>query len=100
MIERAGGVNAGDPGKAHPLWRQMDIEGVIAAKPDVVFCEAPAAEADAAKDYWLSVPGLPAAETGRVYMVTDRRWSVPSSYSSKVARELATMIHPNLAPGE
>jgi len=100
MIELAGGVNAGDPGKPHPLWRQIDIEGVVASAPDVVFCEVSAAEAQAAKDYWLSVPGLPAARTGRVHVVSDPRWSVPSSYSAKVARQMARIIHPSPAQGE
>lgn len=97
MIELAGGVNAGDPGQPHRLWRSADIEEIMAARPDVVICEAQDDQQDRARDYWLRVPGLPAAEAGRVHVVTDRRWTIPSTYSPVLAGRLAAMLHPEPA---
>ena len=93
MITLAGGVNAADPGRPHQPWRTMDIEGVMAAAPDVLICRAKPLRRQATRNYWLSVPNLPAAGNKKVFVVTDRRWTIPSTRSAGFAEKLAEMIH-------
>ena len=99
MISRAGGVNAGDPASKHPRWRNMDIEEIIAARPEVIVCQVPPGREHDARNYWLNVPDLPAAKAGRIHIVTDRRWTIPSTRSAKFARQLVGMIHPDTVKG-
>jgi iron complex transport system substrate-binding protein len=99
MIELAGGVNAGDPGRPHQRWRGADIEEIMAARPDVLVCQAAPGREDQTREYWLRVPGLPAAETARVHVVTDPRWTIPSTYSAVLAEQLLEMVHPGPAGG-
>lgn len=99
MITLAGGANAGVPGGKHPRWRNMDIEEIIAARPEVIICQVlPGREKDA-RNYWSNVPNLPAAKTGRIHIVTDRRWTIPSIRSAEFAGQLVGMIHPDAVKG-
>lgn len=99
MIHLAGGQNAGAPPVPHLRWRAMDIESIQLAAPDVLICQADAATEQAAMEYFRSVPDLPAAGTGRIFVVTDRRWTIPSTYSAVLLSQLADMIHPEI-PGK
>lgn len=98
MIELAGGINAGDPGRPHKRWRNPALEEISVAAPDVIVCQADSGQDSEARRYWLSRTELPAAKTRRIHVVTDRRWTIPSTYSVTLAGELAEMIHP-AAPG-
>jgi len=95
MITLAGGLNAARTDKPHPPWRSMDIEGIILGAPEVLICRVKAAQRQAARNYWLAVPNLPAAGSGNIFIVTDRRWTIPSGHSVIIAEKLARMIHPN-----
>jgi len=91
MIVLAGGVNAA----AERLsgWRNVDIEQIIAARPDVLICLTDEASRDEATEFWHRLEDLPAAKAGRVYVVTDRNWTIPSTRSALYAQQLARMIH-------
>ena len=94
MIELAGGVNAGADIPGEIVWRMTDIEAIVAASPDVVICQVTAAaEADDARQYWLQWQELPAARSGRVFVVTDPDWTIPSTRLAELTGELADMIH-------
>ncbi len=99
MISLAGGANAGVPGGKHPRWRNMDIEEIIGARPEVIICQVRPGRENDARDYWSKVPNLPAAKTGRIHIVTDRRWTIPSTRSAEFARQLVGMIHPDAVKG-
>jgi len=100
MIELAGGVNAGDPGRMHKRWRNPALEEISVAAPDVIVCQVSPGQEQEAKKYWLARSELPAAKSGRVFVVTDRRWTIPSTYSAELAARLADMLHPGAAGEE
>lgn len=91
MIELAGGVNAAADYKG---WENLNKEVIQAAAPDVFVCLTDPGREEAVKARWMSLPELPAARTGRVYIVTDRDWTIPSARMAKVARRLSEMLHP------
>ena len=100
LIELAGGVNAGADIPGQTRWRPTQIEAIIKAAPDVIICQidsARAAEADKAKQYWLKWRDIPAARSGRVFVVTDPGWSIPSTHLVKLAAELGRIVHPGAA---
>lgn len=94
MIELAGGVNAAARYKG---WTTLNKETIQAAAPDVLICRTDAGREDAVKGRWMSLPELPAARTGRVYIVTERDWTIPSGRMAKMARKLSDMIHAKAA---
>ena len=94
MIELAGGVNAASRYKG---WTTLNKEVIQAAAPDVLICRTDAGREDAVKGRWMSLPELPAARTGRVYIVTERDWTIPSGRTAKMARKLFDMIHAKAA---
>jgi len=103
LIEVAGGVNAGDdiPGKVR--WRTTHIEAIIRAAPDVLICQAlPGRDAEKAGEYWRQWKDLPAVRNGRVHVVTDADWSIPSTRVAELAGRVLGMVHPGVGgiPGE
>jgi ABC-type Fe3+-hydroxamate transport system substrate-binding protein len=99
LIEIAGGVNCGVEIRGPRPWRRAGLEAILSARPDVLLCEVSAGEAEAARKHWLALNDLPAARSGRVFIVTDRRWTIPSTHLADLAQELADMIHPQPADG-
>ena len=96
MITSAGGVNAaGD----YTGWVRVNLEQIIVAAPDVIICQAPPARAEAAGDYWSSIAALPAATSGRVHVITDRRLTIPSTVSPQFVQQIADLVHPGLSAG-
>ncbi len=94
LIDVTGGVNAGTdiPGKTH--WRRTHIDAIAKAAPDVIICQVfDKGQADSARKYWLGWKDLPAAESGRVYVVTDPHWSIPSMRLADLASDLSYIIH-------
>jgi len=94
MIELAGGVDAAEdiPGRAR--YRQTHIDAIVAAAPEVLICQVSApSRAEAARKYWLRWEQLPAARQGRVFVVSDPDWSIPSTRTADLVETLAEMIH-------
>lgn len=100
LIDLAGGRNAGADIPGVTRWRPTQIEAILRAAPDVLICQvADARQGPEARQYWLGWKDLPAAKAGRVYIVSDPDWSIPSTRLAGLARELAEMIHPGaMAP--
>jgi len=97
LIEIAGGTNCGAEIRGPRPWRRAGLEAILSARPDVLICLASPGEESAAKKHWLALNDLPAAREGRVFVVTDRRWTIPSTHVADLAAELAEMIHPQAA---
>lgn len=99
LIEQAGGVNAGADVPGRTRWRSTHIDAIARAKPDVIICQVlDAAQASDALLYWLQWKDLPASSAGRVYVVTDPRWSIPSTHLAELASDLAYLIHQDSSP--
>lgn len=91
MIDVAGGVNVAE---RYSGWANITAEGILAAAPEVLICQvAPGAEAGRAERFFASLKGLPAVETGRVHLMTDLRWTIPTAALAGFTAELAKMIH-------
>ena len=94
MIEAAGGANAGADLSGSGRWRATHIEAILSAAPDVLICQASSREAaPSAREYWLRWRDLPAAKAGRVHVVTDPAWTIPSTRLADRLAALAEMIH-------
>jgi len=93
MITLAGGANvAAEQGYAG--WKNLNRENILAMAPEVLICQTKPGREQAARDYWLGLNDLPAAKEGRIYTVTDDRWSIPSVWSADLAARLSMLIHP------
>ncbi len=97
LIEVAGGVNAA--AEKYTGWKKIGVESILKLAPDVIVCQSQAAAADEARRYWEAlVRSLP--RTVRVYVVTDRRWTIPTSrLADPIASRLADFIHPGTRGG-
>ena len=93
LIELAGGVNAGAEIPGLTRWRRTHIDAITRVAPDVIVCQASPRAAAAARDYWLQWKSLPAAAGGRVHVVTDPDWSIPSTRLSAMGLRLAEIVH-------
>lgn len=100
LIAVAGGVNAGADIPGRQRWIQTHIDHIAAARPEVIVCQSHTDDPDKARDYWLGWRELPAAEAGRVFVVTDRTWTIPTLDLADKAERLAEMIHPELGGAE
>ena len=96
MIQRAGGINCGRAVRGQGPWRTTNVEGILAAAPDVLLCRSEMGREEVARKYWLSVKDLPAAVHGRVFILTNSRWTIPSTHLADLTARLAEMIHPEL----
>ncbi|MGC9455062.1 MAG: iron chelate uptake ABC transporter family permease subunit [Phycisphaerae bacterium] len=96
LIEAAGGVNAGVDIPGRQRWLQTHIDHIAAARPDVIVCQVSPSEQQKARDYWLQWREIPAAGQGRVFVVTDRAWSIPNMDLADKADRLAEIVHPEL----
>lgn len=93
MIQVAGGVNVA--GK-YTGWTTMTAEGILAAAPEVLICQVAAgAEEERTRTFFQGLKDLPAVQAGRVHLVTDRRWTIPSAALASFTAELADRIHPS-----
>jgi len=90
MISLAGGTNAA----ARAGWHSMNVEDILAARPDVLICQSVAASARSAGEYFAGLSDLPAASSRRVFVVTDAGWTIPSPRVAQYVSKLADMIHP------
>jgi len=92
MISLAGGSNAA-AARGYAGWKTLNRENILAMAPEVLVCQVAPGQEGAAREYWQSLSSLPAVAAGRVHIVTDPRWTIPSLRSVEYARELARMIH-------
>ena len=96
LIELLGGVNAGADIPGSTRYRRTHIDAILAARPDVLICQVDPGRQAAAREYWSKWKDLPAARSGRVHVVTEANWTIPSTQLAPLARRLGHMIH---APG-
>ncbi len=93
LIRLCGGVNAGDDIPGRVLWRPADLESIARASPDVLICQVGDGEAaGAARDWWRARTLVPAARTGRVFVVEEPEWTIPSLAIAGFAGRLKAMI--------
>lgn len=94
MIETAGGVNAAVL-RGYKGWVNLYRENIQAMAPDVLVClVSDQGQEQQARQYWQGLSDVPAVRNGRVFVVTDPRWTIPSIYSPRYVGLLAQMIHP------
>jgi iron complex transport system substrate-binding protein len=90
MIETAGGVNAA--AEKLSSWQSLNQETILSLRPDVLVCWVGPNEEKAARDYWArSLPRV------RVFVVTERDWTIPTPRLASYVARLAEMIHPSAA---
>ncbi len=94
MIRTAGGIDAATD-RGYSGWKMLNRENILAMRPDVLICQVSDGQEPAARKYWRTLGDLPAVQQGRVFIVTDRRWTIPSIRSAQYAGKLAEMIHPD-----
>ena len=97
LIEVAGGVNIA--AEKYQGWRNIGIESLLKLAPDVIVCESDASAADDARKYWSELMA-DSPNKVRVYVVTDKRWTIPAGSIAHVfAPKMADFIHPEAARG-
>jgi iron complex transport system substrate-binding protein len=93
MIAAAGGTNAAAEA-GYSGWANLHREAIQKMAPEVLVCWVDnRAAADEALAYWRGLE-LPAGREGRIFIVTDARWTIPSMRSADFVRQLAAMLHP------
>jgi iron complex transport system substrate-binding protein len=93
-LDAAGAANAGADIPGPTRWRTTHVEAIIKAAPDVLVCQASAGQpAEAVRQYWSKWPEIPAVRAGRVFVVTEPQWSIPSTHLAELLPKLAEMIH-------
>lgn len=97
VIELAGGVDVAGEFKR---WAGVNIEHILQMQPDVLICQTDPGNAVKAVKYWLGIKGLPAVRDGRVCVVTDRHWTIPSARMAGIAEQAAAFVHPKTSSGE
>ena len=95
MIELAGGD---DLSGQYARWTRIDVERILKDKPDVIVCQA-SSHPDKAREFLQSLEGVPAVKNGRIFIVTDRHWTIPSTRMAQLTEELILMLHPELTAG-
>lgn len=94
LIEHCGGVNAGRDVAGPLSWRPTDVESIARAAPDVLICQVDESEsAEAARAWWLARTMIPAARSGRVVVVDEPEWTIPSLRTAQFIPRMAAMIH-------
>lgn len=110
LLTLAGGRNCFAGG--HQRYFTPSQEAVFAAAPEAIVELQPATGQWAASDPqagpdpgqrrrlladWRSLPGLPAVEGGRVFVVTEPRLLIPGLHMAETAARLARLLHPEIA---
>ena len=99
MIRLAGGVNVAAE-RGYERYPTLNRENIQAMAPDVLVCQVAPGQEDAARAYWQTLADLPAVRSGRVFIVTEQGWTIPSLRSAEYAKRLAAIIHPDSAGKE
>jgi len=94
LIRLAGGRNLADQEPIH--YPRLSIEEVIGREPQVIIVSSMerGGEFEEVRQQWLSMPMIPAAKTGRVYLVDSDLIDRPSPRIVEGLELLARDIHP------
>jgi len=92
LIELAGGDNAAGELEG---WPTLNLEYVLAAQPDVLICWTSPQNAEQDLERWSSLTDLPAAQTGRIHIVTASSWTLPTPILLEHAQQLRDWFHPS-----
>jgi iron complex transport system substrate-binding protein len=92
IIELAGGENAAAELEG---WPTLNLEYVLAAQPEVLICWTSPQDAERDRERWLALEDLPAAQAGRVHVVTETTWTLPTPVLLEHARQLRAWFHPS-----
>jgi iron complex transport system substrate-binding protein len=99
MIRLAGGTNsASDAG--YIRYPTLNRENILAMHPEVIVCQVALGQEKQAREYLQTFEDVPAVQGGSVFVVTDRRWTIPSTRSVEYAMQLAKMIHAGASGGD
>jgi iron complex transport system substrate-binding protein len=90
MIEAAGGLDAGEK---YSRWADLGMESILALSPDVLVCWVDPGQERQAKARWQSLKALPAVAAGKVFVVSDPNWTIPTGKIARLTGDLADMIH-------
>jgi iron complex transport system substrate-binding protein len=93
LIDVAGGLNVA---AKYSGWVTLTLEALVAAGPQVVICQASPAQAQRVREFWARQTEIPAVRQGRVFVVTDRQWTIPTARLADFAAQMARMFHPEL----
>jgi iron complex transport system substrate-binding protein len=91
LIELAGGENAAGELEG---WPTLSLEYVLAAQPEVLICWTSPGDAERDAQRWASLEDLPAAQSGRIHVVTDPSWTLPTPKLLDHARQLRAWFQP------
>lgn len=95
MIISAGGR---DVGEKYKKWATLDMESVLALAPEVVVCWVDPGQEERARQRWQTMKSLPAVAAGKVFIVSDPKWTIPSSRLPQYIEQLSEMIHAVATP--
>ena len=96
LIELAGGQNAAGDLEG---WPTLSLEYVLAAQPDVLVCWSSPQDAERDRQRWSSLEDLPAAQLGRIHVVTEPSWTLPTPLLLGHAQQLEAWFHPEADHG-
>jgi iron complex transport system substrate-binding protein len=104
LIEIAGGENIFRD--AHGAYAKVSLEELLARDPDVIIDMGEMAQTVGITDQqkravvalWKRYPGLKAVRNNRVFAVASDIFVVPGPRVTLAARQIAAMLHPEMAP--
>jgi iron complex transport system substrate-binding protein len=90
VIALAGGENvfADLPG-----WQAVNAELILKRSPEVLICQSSLTDAPEARKYWARLTDMPAVRAGKVHVVTESGWTVPSPAVADYIERLIDLIH-------
>lgn len=103
ILTFAGGENVA--AESNEPWPTVDRAKVLELAPETVIHLLPGASPDVlrrAKEYWASMPDLPAVKRRHVHCLTDDYVLIPGPRVGKVAEQFAMVLHPfaDVGPAE
>ncbi|MFQ5590973.1 MAG: helical backbone metal receptor [Phycisphaerae bacterium] len=103
MLDVAGGVNIF--GQIDMPYPQVSVEGIVAQRPEVIIELMPELNAtgDAAQEVlavWSRVGSIPAAKSGRVFLITERNCLIPSPRYVETIEKVSRLLHPEPNVGQ
>ncbi|MBX3397025.1 MAG: ABC transporter substrate-binding protein [Phycisphaerae bacterium] len=101
MIRRAGGENIF--GSLEVAYPEVSLEAVLLARPEVIVEVMPVLSGDhealarRVTEQWRRLGSLPAAENGRIHVLTDAELVIPSPRIADAIERLAGLLHPEVS---
>lgn len=102
VVEIAGGMSIfADVDQPYP---QASKESLVQRAPEVILEMHPGEtftpeEIEKLKRDWSAMPSLPAVHTGRIYVMTEDFALIPGPRVGRLARRMASILHPDVAKG-